>query len=144
MIRPMTRDDIPAAARLEAACFSDAWSEKLIGDSMDASWNHFFAAEEEGAVVGYSVLCLVAGEGEIQRIAVCPDLRRRGMGRKLMEAMAAFARAQGADALTLEVRESNLAARSLYKSCGFREEAVRRGYYRSPKEDAVICWNRTI
>ena len=44
----------------------------------------------------------------------------------------------------LEVRESNLGARNLYDSYGFRQEAVRKGYYHNPAEDAIIMWNRAI
>ena len=55
-----------------------------------------------------------------------------------------FARARGVRAIALEVRESNLGARNLYDSYGFRQEAVRKGYYHNPAEDAIIMWNRAI
>ena len=58
--------------------------------------------------------------------------------------MEAFAIGQQGYALTLEVRAGNEAARNLYKSCGFREEAVRKKYYRHPVEDAIIMWKRDI
>jgi ribosomal-protein-alanine N-acetyltransferase len=50
----------------------------------------------------------------------------------------------GARAATLEVRESNSAGRALYESLGFRVDAVRRGYYQNPREDALILWNRNL
>ena len=83
-----------------------------------------------------------SGEGELMRIAVLPEYRGRGYSRKLMERLEESARAAGAQELTLEVRESNEAALHLYKSCGFRVEAVRKDYYRNPKENALILWKR--
>ena len=55
-----------------------------------------------------------------------------------------FSRLKGVRAIALEVRESNQGARSLYRSYGFEEEAVRKEYYHNPTEDAVIMWNRNI
>ena len=61
-----------------------------------------------------------------------------------MDAMVSFSKTRGVRAIALEVRESNEGARKLYESYGFRQEAVRKGYYHSPQEDAVIMWNREI
>ena len=61
-----------------------------------------------------------------------------------MAAMEDFVRENQGDALTLEVRSGNAAARNLYKTCGFQEEAIRKAYYRHPTEDAVIMWKRRL
>ena len=84
----------------------------------------------------------VAGEGEVQRIAVLPRYRRLGLGRKMMDAMLTYASQCRVTAVSLEVREGNHPARRLYESYGFAAEAVRRDYYRNPTEDAVIMWKR--
>jgi len=94
--------------------------------------------------VGYCVFRSLGDEGELQRIAVEPESQGQGIARKLMEAMATIARMKGVRQMSLEVRESNRRARNLYESCGFSQEAVRRGYYHNPKEDALIMWNRQI
>lgn len=93
---------------------------------------------------GYANLRILAGEGEIERIAVDPAMRRHGVGRKLMEAMAAFASGEGVGDMTLEVRAGNTAARKLYESFGFAEEGRRKDYYRNPTEDALILWRRGV
>ncbi len=99
---------------------------------------------QEGRVWGYCCLRLLAGEGEIQRIAVLPEYRRLGVGRKMMEAMVNHAIRDRAYAISLEVRAGNLAARKLYESFGFAAEAVRKGYYHNPPEDALIMWRRGL
>ena len=143
-VRPMRAEDLESVARLEQTCFSESWSENLLRSGLDNRLDSYLVYEELGAVLGYCVLRTLADEGEIQRIAVDPAFRRQGIARKLMESMAAVARMKGAREVALEVRESNVSARKLYEYYGFRQEAVRKGYYHNPTEDAIIMWNRRI
>lgn len=143
-VRPMDGRDINAVSRLEQACFSENWSENLIRSGLDSRLDTYFVYENHGRILGYCVIRILADEGEIQRIAVEPLYRRMGIARKLMDAMVSFSRSRGVRAIALEVRESNGGARKLYESYGFRQEALRRGYYHNPQEDAVIMWNRGI
>lgn len=144
MIRQMTQTDIPAVVQLENVCFLDAWSECLIAESFHGSLDHWYLEEEAGRLCGYCVLRVIAGEGEIQRIAVRPDCRKQGIGRKLMEQMVRTAREQGVGEITLEVRCSNQAAICLYESWGFRKEGIRKDYYHNPTEDGIIMWNHHV
>lgn len=143
-IRFMTEADLEQAAAIEAACFREPWSLDLLSSGFENKWNLYLAAEEDGRLAGYGAVCVIAGEGEIQKIAVLEEFRRQGLGRKLLDAMVAAARNRGARAMTLEVRESNEPAIKLYFSAGFRTEAQRKDYYRNPREDALIMWNRSI
>ncbi|MBS5546675.1 MAG: ribosomal protein S18-alanine N-acetyltransferase [Lachnospiraceae bacterium] len=143
-VRPMTAADLEGVARLEAVCFSESWSENLLRSGLDCSLDTYLVYALEGQVVGYCVFRSLGDEGELQRIAVEPESQGQGIARKLMEAMATIARMKGVRQMSLEVRESNRRARNLYESCGFSQEAVRRGYYHNPKEDALIMWNRQI
>ena len=143
-VRPMTARDIEAVTGLEQVCFSDKWSEGLLRSGLDSRLDTYFVYEDHGQVLGYSIIRILADEGEIQRIAVLPGYRRQGIARKLMDAMVTFSRARGVRSIALEVREGNTGARKLYESYGFRQEALRRGYYRNPPEDAIIMWNRGI
>ena len=144
IIRPMAKEDLGQAAWLEASCFRESWSEEVLRESFGKPWNLFYVAEEGGGLAGYGAACAIAGEGEIQRIAVLPEYRRLGVGRKMMEAMVNHAIRDRAYAISLEVRAGNLAARKLYESFGFAAEAVRKGYYHNPPEDALIMWRRGL
>lgn len=144
MIRRMTAADLEQVARLEKICFSEPWSYGILESGMYSPYDVYFVLEQERQILGYCNLRILAGEGEVQRIAVLPAWRGLGLGRKLMDAMVSFAREKEASAITLEVRAGNTAARNLYESYGFTAEAVRKGYYRNPAEDAVIMWKRSV
>ncbi len=141
-VRPMASADLEAVWQLENQCFSDSWSMKLLADGLKGRYDRFWVAEMGGQICGYANLRIIAGEGEIERIAVDSRFRRQGIGRKLMDKMEKSAAAEGVTDMTLEVRESNMAARKLYESFGFAEEGRRKGYYHNPLEDAVIMWLR--
>ena len=143
-IRTLTFGDLEEAVKIEAACFRQSWSKAVLEESFSRAWNLFFGAEEGGCLVAYGCASVIAGEGEILRVAVLEGFRHRGIGRELLEAMEEASRKQGAKMLMLEVRESNLAARKLYLHAGFSEEGQRKEYYREPKEDAIIMWKQNL
>lgn len=144
MIRVMQQADLLQVAELEKCCFSDPWSYNILESGIHSSYDVYYVWEQDGMILGYCTLRILAGEGEIQRIAVLPSYRRLGLGRKMMEAMITLSRENQVEAVSLEVRSGNTAARRLYESYGFAEEAVRKGYYHNPTEDAVIMWNRNL
>lgn len=144
MVRWVSREDLEAVARREELCFSIPWSKNAIEEAFSNELYRFVAVEEKGSVVGHANFRMVADEGEIERVAVHPDFRRRGYGRKLMEAMVDYSRKKGVRDMTLDVRVNNEKAINLYESCGFSEEGRRKDYYREPTEDAIIMWRRDI
>ncbi len=135
----MTIDDTTVLAELERICFSDAWSEKIVRDLADSSWDEVWVLEAE-TILGYINYRFIAGEGELMRIAVLPEQRGHGYSKKLMDVMMEDAAKNQITDLTLEVRAGNEPAIGLYKTYGFVEEAVRKNYYHNPTEDALIMW----
>jgi [ribosomal protein S18]-alanine N-acetyltransferase len=140
MLIPAQRGHVPEVSAIEQACFSDPWSDASFRQAVDNPGVFFRVATEgaAGPVVGYVVAWFAAGEGEIANVAVAPSARGRGIGGMLLDAAIAAAGDHGAEALYLDVRESNARARSLYDSRGFAEVGRRRRYYRRPAEDAIV------
>jgi ribosomal-protein-alanine N-acetyltransferase len=95
-------------------------------------------AEEAGTVCGFVCAQAVAGEWEIENVVVAAEFLRRGIADQLVRALIQRAQSEAASALLLEVRESNLPARSLYEKHAFRQVGRRRVYYRDPVEDAIL------
>ena len=114
-----------------------AWQQVLEHPQADVQ-RIVLIAESVNDCVGFGVLSLGAGDAEIESLAVSALWRRRGIARRLCEDLLGWARARGAKHASLEVRISNAPAHALYASLGFREVAVRRGYYRDPEEDALV------
>lgn len=129
----------PAAmASLHARAFTTPrpWSEAEIADLLASPL--VFALHEAGGVLLGRV---VAGEAELLTLAVAPEQRRAGLGRRLVTAFLAEAARRGAESVFLEVAEPNAPARALYAACGFRPAGRRRAYYQRPDggaEDALI------
>ena len=137
IIRQVCEDDIPAIADIESRCFSEPWSEKsllLLTDGRGIG----FVALVDGSVVGYGGMMTVLDEGQITNIAILPAFRRLGLGRALVQALQKYAKSNSFSLLALEVRESNIPAISLYESCGWENQGIRKGFYRFPSEAAVI------
>jgi ribosomal-protein-alanine acetyltransferase len=93
---------------------------------------------DEPRVLGFIVAQAIAGEWEIENIAVDASVRRRGLGKRLLMHLLEMARAKGAKSVFLEVRESNSIARSIYENASFSEAGRRKRYYENPKEDAIL------
>lgn len=142
MIRRMEASDIPSVADLEKMYFSVPWSEAGLLESLNMENYLFLVVEEAGEIAGYAGLSVILDEGDITNIVINERYRGRGLGRELLERLLEAGAGRGANAFTLEVRVSNEAAIQLYKSMGFEEEGIRKGFYEKPKEDALIMWKR--
>lgn len=139
-IVPMAREHLDQAAALEERCFpEDPWSRRLFEEALESENTAALVARtEDGAVMGYLVCTVILDEGNVDNIAVAPEVRRQGVARSLLEVFHGFARETGLRWLTLEVRPSNEGAVSLYREMGYAEAGRRKNYYRKPREDAII------
>ena len=150
ILREMVRSDIAAVAAIEAAVSPEPWSVGLFeGEfAVDVSSRHWVVAEAETGIVGFGGMMFVGltdpeAEGHLMNIAVVPEMRRSGIARRLCDELFAAAAEVGVDAITLEVRVSNVGAIGLYRSFGFAPVGNRPSYYRNPdgtKEDGLIFW----
>ncbi|MWC00098.1 ribosomal protein S18-alanine N-acetyltransferase [Agromyces seonyuensis] len=134
-------DDLDAIMAIESAVFEDdAWSSaNMRAELVNPSTYYLVVVDDaapaesrETALLGYAGLLSGVGapQADIQTIAVVPEARGLGLGRALMQQLVAVARRRGAEEVFLEVRADNHVAQSLYRSLGFEELGVRRGYYR--------------
>lgn len=131
-------DLFPDLARLESACFAHPMTEERFHALSVAGGHVFLAALRENRVAGYAGLQYVLDEGYILNLAVWPQFRRRGVASALIEALEVEAVKLGLVFLTLEVREGNAPAIALYESAGFLLAGLRKNYYDSPGENALL------
>ncbi len=135
------REHIKEIAELEKICFSDPWSENMLLEWI-ASGNKLFVAIENGRFLGHIGISTVLDEGYIANVAVKPECRKKGVATLLVERIFALASDEGLSFVSLEVRESNSPAISLYEKMGFKTEGKRKNFYRNPDEDALIMTKR--
>lgn len=132
---------IKEIAKLEKECFSTPWSEQTIEDAFKTG-TRFFVAEKDNLVLGYVGISAILDEGYITNVAVFPEARQQGVASTLMNSLFDFAKENSLSFISLEVRESNHAAISLYNKFGFKTEGKRKNFYSSPQEDALIMTKR--
>ena len=137
-IRKMTDREVPQVAELEKLCFAMPWSEKSVAGELDNPLALWLVAMDGESLAGYVGSQTVMDETDMMNLAVTPQFRRQGVGEALVNALVASLKELGSRCLTLEVRDSNGPARALYAKLGFAEVGRRRGYYRDPREDALI------
>ncbi len=140
-IIPIKHRHIKDIATLEKVCFSTPWSEQTITDAYKTG-TKFFVAEKGNKVLGYVGLSAIIDEGYITNIAVFPEYRKMGVGSALLKCLFNFAKEKELSFISLEVRESNADAISLYKKFEFIEEGKRKNFYSLPTEDALILTKR--
>lgn len=145
LVRKATVHDAAEMIRLERQCPTTThWTEQqyvdLLAAMRESPTRLALVTQEDGscALVGFLVARHSPPEWELENIVVAPEVRGTGIGKKLMDTLLVQARQTSSDAVLLEVRESNAAARRLYEKLGFRETGRRKAYYTNPSEDAVL------
>ena len=136
----MTREDVDAVHAIEAASFSTPWSrdafEKEVTENACA---RYLVLKEDGVPVAFAGMWLVIDEGHVMNIAVRPDRRGLGYGKKVTQALIQLAADTGMTLMTLECRRSNTVAQRMYHSLGFVDVGYRKRYYEND-EDALIMY----
>ena len=131
-------DDIMVVERLS---FSVAWSrDAFIEEITRNRFARYISAKANNRIIGYAGMWKVFDEGHITNIAVHPEYRGKGIGSSLVEELIKIAKNEGITRMTLEVRESNIAAQRLYSKYGFRKSGIRKAYYADNSENAIIMW----
>lgn len=138
-LRDCTPADTVAMAALEARATDYPWSPRQYLDSL-AGDHHGLALEETNTLLGHVMFMTVLDEAEILNIVIEPSRQGQGLGRKLLEYVLQSLKQKGIHRVFLEVRESNLPARTLYQHCGFTESGLRKNYYpgNNGREHAIL------
>jgi ribosomal-protein-alanine N-acetyltransferase len=139
-LAPMAPADLDEVMVIERNSFPSAWSRGSYERELRNSNSYYFAAKHEGAVVGYFGMWVIADDAHITTLAVHPRRRRSGLATRLLEHLIDVARSRGASRISLEVREKNQPAQSLYRKFGFEQKGRLRRYYGDTGEDGLVMW----
>lgn len=139
-IRMMLREDVPEVCRIDRQCFPEPWSADTFESESTSGVGYYRVACSGGAVVGYIGSHMIEDEAHVTTFGVEPGLRRRRVGERLLADVLQRAVLCGCRRITLEVRESNEGAKSLYRRYGFVPVSRRPRYYTDNDEDAIVMW----
>ncbi len=138
-VRRMRSADLDEVMQIERLSFSTPWSRESFRLEIEENrCAYYIVLAEDGRVVAYAGTWLAISEGHITNIAVHPDFRGRGYGKRITRELMEQCLDIGITWMTLEVRRSNLIAQGIYTSLGFKSVGVRRRYYEDNGEDAFI------
>jgi len=131
--------DIEAVYRLNRTCFPEYWSRASLFSALESGYD-LLLCEVDDKPVAYLLSLTVLDEIQIMQVAVSPPYRRQGLASRMTQSLKTASHKPVT--LTLEVRLSNQAARTLYASLGFEEVGYRKSYYAPDasgyREDAVL------
>jgi [ribosomal protein S18]-alanine N-acetyltransferase len=145
-LEPMRWWHIQDIMGLEADLFGDeAWSREAFWSELASETSYYLVAVQgqdpagtREPLLGYAGLAVAGPEAYIQTIGVARPAQRRGIGRRLMEALLGEAIRRRARECWLEVRTDNQNAQQLYRTLGFVDRGIRRGYYQPSGADALV------
>lgn len=140
-VSPMRMEDLDDIETIENLSFQTPWPRQaFVQELCDNNFARYFTVRDNGRAVAYGGMWLILDEAHITNIAVHPRYRGKGIGKALLKGMIDYGISKGIKSFTLEVRESNYVAISLYNRLGFKRAGTRKEYYSDTREDAIIMW----
>lgn len=132
----MRAEDLAPVLEIEQASYALPWTRGNFVDSLTGGCQALCLRDARSALLGYLVALRGANEVHLLNLTVAPGARRHGHARYLLEHLRATSVADGATQIWLEVRADNDPALTLYRSFGFTEVGLRRGYYPAARSSA--------
>lgn len=137
---PMIEARLDEVLAIEQRAYEHPWTRGNFTDSLRSGYQAQVLGVQE-MVLGYFVAMKGIDEVHLLNLTVAPEHQGEGWGRVMLDALAIWARGQGAQWLWLEVRVSNARALRIYERHGYRRVGERKAYYPASagrREDAVV------
>ena len=140
-LRKMKEVDLPYILEIENVSFPNPWREMTFKGEIynqPISFPFVIVYKPHKKVIGYIVFWQIKERMQINNIAIHPDYRRMGIAEAVLQQVLSEVRMGGTKFITLEVRPSNIAARTLYNKLGFDVMGIKENYYHDPPEPALV------
>lgn len=134
----MNENHINDLAGIEKICFHTPWTYAQLKEELENEYSLFLVAEVDGKAVGYVGCQTSIDGGYITNVAVHPDMRCKGIAQSLLNELKSRILQKNLEFITLEVRESNFPAISLYEKMNYVKVGKRKNFYTNPAENAII------
>lgn len=134
----LQKEYLPDVIEIEHDSYPDPWTQGMFHQEMRNGPSHFYLAFHEDVLVAYGGFWMILDEVHITKVTVARPFRGQGLGRVFMTFLEERGLEAGGKVIRLEVRESNAAARGLYRGMGFDEIGIRKNYYAVSAEHAIV------
>ena len=134
----MNRADLLGVADIEQRAITAPWTLAQLQEEIDAVNGMALVADDGASLCGYAFFRICPPESELLHVVVAPEWRRQNVASSLLRHGFTALSDMGCTDCFLEVRQSNMAARSLYERIGFFQTGTRKHYYHQPDEDALL------
>lgn len=135
----MKLNHLNEVVEIENSSFSTPWlKDAFISELERNKYAKYRVITIKNKVVAYGGMWIAYDRAHITNIAVHPQYRHKGLGNIILEDIIEYAKASNINSITLEVRKSNIPAINLYTKYGFKEVAVKKGYYVDSGEDGIV------
>ncbi|ACA45755.1 ribosomal-protein-alanine N-acetyltransferase [Clostridium botulinum] len=145
-VLPFSLEHIDGVMEIDNLSFSVPWSRNSYETELKNKFAKYIVVlnKETNKVLGFAGMWLIIDECHITNIAVHPNHRGLGIGNILMNEIIDICKEHNLTSITLEVRESNTAAKNLYYKYGFKDSGIRKGYYADNNENALLMWKTDL
>lgn len=133
----MEQYHLDGLTKVEEECFNSGYGRSTFEKELENKIATYIVAEDDGKVLGYAGLWNICGSADIMNVGVLKEYRRCGIAKTLLAELEKYCLNNDIFEINLEVRVSNVPARQLYTKLGYKEIAVRKGYY-DGKEDGIV------
>ncbi|KEI95322.1 30S ribosomal protein S18 [Clostridium botulinum A2B7 92] len=146
IVLPFSLEHIDGVMEIDNLSFSVPWSKNSYETELKNKFAKYIVVsnKETNKVLGFAGMWLIIDECHITNIAVHPNYRGLGIGNILMNEIIDICKEHNLTGITLEVRESNTAAKNLYYKYGFKDSGIRKGYYADNNENALLMWKTDL
>ena len=141
IITKMTKEDLPGVFEVEKNAFPIPWPISSFEEELNNILATYLVAKIDEKIVGYIGMQFIMDECHILNIAVDTDYRRMGIATRLVNELFKHCKKHKTTYVMLEVRVTNIPAQKLYSKLGFKDEVLRKDYYKNPdgtRTDALI------
>ena len=137
IVKKAEYSDVPQIAEIERDCIPQPWSEAAFAAALEDKKAVTLAAFCGSVLCGFVTGVYLLDTADIYSVAVSDEYRKKGIAKRLLEEFFSSL-PNGVNSVGLEVRESNMPAIKLYEKTGFERVGLRKNFYQSPRENAVL------
>jgi len=133
--RLVLRSDLHGIAEVEQTCFSSPWTSEDFAKCLDRKHCNGLVIEVDNKIIAFLIYEVRRRSIQLINLGVRPDVRRKGLGSKLIKKLISYMVDSDCSKLRVEMRETNLDAQLFLNSLGFKATAVVRGHFTDTGED---------